>query len=161
MKRLILGAACAALLFAVTAGASGDGTLTITPTVGNATALTINNSPGGRTLTANNFRGDTGLQIAGDGEILGYDIDTGTPRISVQAAANPQNVIEVRDSGTNRLVAGVANGGALITAQNVAPNPAYMANGEARVWFDPTPVTGGLMVTEKDSAGTVKTVKLG
>jgi hypothetical protein len=65
----------------------------------------------------------------------------------------------VRDHD-DKIVGGIASGGALITAQHVPPYSASVANGEARIWFDPTPGTGGLRVTARDSDGNLTTTAI-
>lgn len=145
MKRLALGVVIGALICAGGAVATDYGfvpfgpnqTVSISPTALGTTALSLHSFLAGSNLAAFNYTGAQVLTIANNGELL------------------------VKDGDSGRTVGGISSVGGLITAENYPPDGGVLAKGEARLWFDKTPVTGGLSVTYKDSAGTVRTVRLG
>jgi hypothetical protein len=88
--------------------------------------------------------------VTGDGEFESYNYYTN---------GNDGMRFSVRDRA-EKVAGGIDNEGRIVTGAPSAPDTNAMARGEARTWFNPDPVNGGLMVTMKFSDGSVKTKKI-
>jgi hypothetical protein len=88
------------------------------------------------------------ISSGGELESYNYYVYPDTPRLSV------------RDTNDN-FIGGITGSGAIVTSSHAAPWAQDMRDGSAWIWYDQTPVTGGLMVSEKDSAGNVRTIRVG
>lgn len=111
-------------------------------------------------LSANGYEGEDVFQTAIGSSVVSA-ISPGGEIESYNYYVNPDEPrFSVRDRDDN-LVGGIDGGGKLITLAHAAPDPRDLQNGEARIWFDQTPTTGGLRVTAKFSDGSVRTMSLG
>lgn len=111
-------------------------------------------------LSANGYEGSDVMQtLIGSSAVSA--ISAGGEIESYNYYVNGDNIrFSVRDAQDN-LQGGIDASGRFVTLAHTAPDPRDMESGEARLWFNPTPFSGGMMVTTKDSGGVVRTVKLG
>ena len=97
-------------------------------------------------------------------EIIGssvvWSVDCGGADTSYNYYSQPDGMqFKVEDNREN-LAGGIDASGRFVTLAHSAPDPRDMGNGEARVWFNPDPNTGGMEVTMKYSNGVMQTVRL-
>lgn len=120
---------------------SDDGDpLTITNVAGTTTPLRVRvaQESGPTLVTMGRAQSQIGLYIDSSGTV-----------------ENPADALQVISAETGNNAFRVLGGGAVVTAQHVAPADGDLANGEMATWFDQTNGAAKLMIKAKTADGTV------
>lgn len=134
---------------------AGDGETWIHPDYQNQAPRLVVSSP---TYGGPSCKNDPIQEIIGSSEV--WSVDCGGTDTSYNYYNQPDSMQFQVEDNAEHLSGGIDASGRFVTLGHTGPDPRDMQNGEARVWFDPDPNTGGLMVTMKYSNGAVQTSRL-